>query len=84
MKIREMLKIEDYIKETIHVFSLKVKEAGDSMECNRTVVLSIDAARRIANCLDWLEDIVSSNIDNINIEEVNIRHTFKTNTNSLK
>lgn len=84
MKIREMLELEDYIKETIRVFSLKVKEAGDSWECNRTVILPIDTARRIANCLDWLEDIVSSNIDNINIEEVNIRRAFKTNTNSLK
>lgn len=83
MKIREMLEIEDYIKETIHVFSIKVKEAGDSMECNRRVILPINEAERIANCLDWLEDIVSSNIDNINIEEVNIRHAFKTNTNSL-
>lgn len=74
MKIREMLEMEDYIKETIHVFSLKVKEAGDSMECNRTVILPINTAARIAKCLDWLEDIISSNIDNINVEELNIRY----------
>ncbi len=84
MEIRKMLEIEDYIKETIHDYSLKVKEAGDSIECNRTVILPINTARRIANCLDWLEDIVSSNIDNINIEEINIRYAFKTNTNLLK
>lgn len=80
MKIREMLEMEDYIKETIHVFSLKVKEAGDSWECNRTVILPIDTASRIAKCLDLLENIISSNIDNINIEELNIRYVSKTNT----
>ena len=77
MKIREMLEIEDYIKGTIDVFSLKVKEAGDSMECSRRVILPIDTAAQIANCLGWLENIVSSNIDNINIEEVNIQYAFK-------
>lgn len=77
MKIREMLEIEDYIKKTIDAYSLKVKEAGDSMECNRKIILPIDTAAQIANCLDWLENIVSSNIDNINIEEVNIKYAFK-------
>lgn len=77
MKIREMLEIEDYIKGTIDVFSLKVKEAGDSMEYSQRVILPIDTAAQIANCLGWLENIVSSNIDNINIEEINIRYAFK-------
>lgn len=74
MNIREMLEREKYINKTIDSFSKKVR---DSESCIRfgitnTIGITVDDARQIANCLEWLQEIFETNINNINITDVNI------------
>lgn len=77
MSIRELLEIEKYIDETINAYSCKVKESDNAFQKGKAVIIPIETAAQIANCLDWLQNIVSNNINRITVEDFIIRQEFK-------
>ena len=79
MKIRETIEVEKYINKLIEDYSRTVR--GEEQRMNLTgddhIRITIDECRRIAKCLDWLQQMVSHCIDNISVE------TFTINSKSL-
>jgi hypothetical protein len=74
MNIREMLSYEKYINDTIDIFSKAVKdsETGIQLGAFNKISITLDEARRIAKCLDWLQAIFTQNINDIEVDNVNI------------
>lgn len=70
MKIRELIETEKYINKLIEDYSRTVR--GEEQRINLTgdnhIRITIDEARRIAKCLDWLQGIISHSIDVVKVE----------------
>lgn len=75
MKIREMLEREKYIDNTIDEFAKRTRymEAQIGWD-NPSINISVNNARHIATCLEWLHEIFKQNIDSINIRDVSIEN----------
>ena len=74
MEIRELIETEKYINKLIEDYSRTVR--GEEQRINLTrddhIRITIDEARRIAKCLDWLQGIISHSIDSISVETFTI------------
>lgn len=72
MNIREMFRREEFIKDTIEKLSEKVKNANsDVAQINaNTIYITVQEAQQIAECLDWLEQIFTVNINHIDIIKI--------------
>ena len=79
MKIRELIETEKYINKLIEDYSRTVRD--EEQRINLTgddhIRITIDEARRIAKCLDWLQEMVLRRIDSVSVE------AFTINTKSL-
>ena len=72
MNIREMLWYEKYINDTIDIFAKAVKSSETAIQLGAFNKISIttDDARRIAKCLNWLQNIFTHNINDIEVDNV--------------
>lgn len=70
MKIRELIEIEKYINKLIKDYSQTLRGEEQRMNLTRDnyIHITIDEARRIAKCLDWLQQMVSQRIDDVSVE----------------
>ena len=75
MKIRELLEREKYIDDTINKFAKRTcnMEAYIGWD-NPNINISVNDARQIATCLDWLQAIFKQNIDSISVYDVSIKN----------
>ena len=73
MKIREMLERERYINDTIDKFAKRTHNMDSMIGWEDSYVkLNVNEARQIADCLDWLKEIFTQNINNLSVYEVSI------------
>ena len=72
MKIRELLEREKYIDDTIDKFAKRTR----NMEAHigPGINISVNDAKQIATCLDWLHAIFKQNIDSISVYDVSIKN----------
>ena len=79
MKIRELIETEKYINKLIEDYSWTVR--SEEQRVNLTgddhIRITIDEARRIAKCLDWILEMISQRIDDVKVE------AFTINSDSL-
>ena len=76
MKIREMLEREKYINDTIDDFSKRVRAAENEIQFldrDKEIRIPVGTAKKIADCLDWLQEIFTQNINNISVYDVSIK-----------
>lgn len=74
MKIRELIEIEKYINKLIEDYSWTVRNEEQRMNLTGDdhIRITIDEGRRIAKCLDWLQQMVSQRIDDVSVETFTI------------
>ncbi len=73
MKIREMLEREKYINDTIDKFAKRIRGMESMIGWEDSYVkLNVNEARQIAECLDWLKEIFTQNINSLSVYEVSI------------
>ncbi len=74
MKIREMIDREKYINDTVNKFAKRTcnMEAHIGWD-NPNINISVNDARQVATCLDWLRAIFKQNIDSFSVNDVSIR-----------
>lgn len=74
MKIREMLEREKYIDDTIDKFTKRTHYMESQIGWdNPSINISVNDARQIATCLDWLRAIFKQSIDNFSVYDVSIK-----------
>ncbi len=75
MKIRELLEREKYIDDTINKFAKRTRNTESHIGWdNLSINISVNDARQIATCLDWLQAIFKQNIDSISVYDVSIKN----------
>lgn len=75
MKIREMLEREKYIDDTINKFAKRTRNMKAHIGWDDpSINISVNDARQIATCLDWLQAIFKQNIDSISVYDVSIKN----------
>jgi len=75
MKIREMIDREKYINDTVNKFAKRTCNMEAHIGCdNPNINISVNDARQIATCLDWLRAIFKQNIDNLSVNDVSIKN----------
>ena len=76
MNIREMLEREKYINDTIDYFSKRVRASENEIQLfdrDKVIRIPVGTAKKIADCLDWLQKIFTQNINSISVNEVGIK-----------
>lgn len=75
MKIRELLEREKYIDDTIDKFTKRTRnmEAHIGWD-NPSINISVNDAKQIATCLNWLQAIFKQNIDSFSVYDVSIKN----------
>ena len=75
MNIRELLEREKYIDDTINKFAKRTYniEVNIGLD-NPSINISVNDARQIATCLDWLQAIFKQNIDSLSVYDVSIKN----------
>ena len=69
MKISELIHLRKMICDTRKMFGDKCKEAQERFDLHpQRVILSVDNAEQIAECLDWMNEVIEDNFNNINLE----------------
>ena len=73
MKIRELLEREKYIDDIINKFAKRTcnMEARIGWD-DPSIKISVNDAKQITTCLDWLQAIFKQNIDSFSIYDVSI------------
>ena len=75
MNIRELLEREKYIDDTINKFAKRTHNMEAHIRWdNPSINISVNDARQIATCLDWLQAIFKQNIDNLSVYDVSIKN----------
>ena len=75
MKIRELLEREKYIDDTIDKFAKRTRNIEVQFgRDNPSINISVNDAKQIATCLDWLQAIFKQNIDSISVYDVSIKN----------
>lgn len=75
MNIRELLEREKYIDDTINKFAKRTHNMEPHIGWdNLSINISVNDARQIATCLDWLQAIFKQNIDSISVYDVSIKN----------
>ena len=76
MKIRELLEREKYINDIIDKFAKRTRNIEVSIvgRDNPSINISVNDARQIAICLDWLQAIFKQNIDSFSVHDVSIEN----------
>lgn len=73
MKIREMLEREKYINDTIDKFAKRTRGMESMIGWKDSYIkLNVNEAQQIAECLDWLKEIFTQNINSFSVYEVSI------------
>lgn len=74
MNIREMLERERYINDTIDKFAKRTRGMESMIGWEDSYIkLNVNEARQIVDCLDWLKEIFTQNINSISVYEVSIK-----------